>query len=351
MAEEWQLVSVDNRASSGHLGKLKKFFWNPSRAVSFLKAVVVPSTYKLDTRTPGDQAKAQRAALESQSSALLLTLPIELLLIIAEDLGKDYLHLLCFSLTCTFLWEITGHARYHSLCSELKKESWSGSRIILIGDRAKGLPKSMLTHEDKQELGLPRQRKDIRFNVAGRAFYRVAQDSFRNFSHIPNDLILGDRRVRTNSKLRGELLNANRNEQCMRWISINRDNCVLKRQDGDFWMLRNLSQREYVLLPHSRVSKVSVTQVLYSLVGESEYSYCSYSDGDEGKWAGDRIDLTVLSIHQQEHGNDAKWMDITFYIIQQLEELAYETEFPEEVRALMYEEEEEEEEEDLEESD
>ncbi|KAJ3821520.1 hypothetical protein F5880DRAFT_815488 [Lentinula raphanica] len=310
MVQHWQLISIDNRATAGHLGEIKRFFWRPSRAIFHLPAVAVPLAYKIDNRSPGDQAKAQRMALESQRSSLLLTLPFELLLIIAEDLGKDYLHLLCFSLTCSFLSEITAHARYHSLCYKLKQESWSGSRIILIGNRSKSLPKTMLTNEEKEELGLP---NDTKSRIVARALYHVAYDSFQKLSHIPNDLVFGDQRVRTNPKLHDELLTATGNERHMDWISITRKDCVLQRQHEDSWMLRNLSKREYVILPDSGY----IMQFLYNLVGVTEYSFT----GTKGTWAGDRIDLTVDSTHRQEHGEAADWMDITSRVAQELESL------------------------------
>ncbi|KAJ3817211.1 hypothetical protein F5880DRAFT_102425 [Lentinula raphanica] len=318
MGEYFKLISIDNRASAGHLGKLPEFFWYWSRAVSYLKTVAVPSTYKLDTRSPEDRAKAQRMALESQSSTLLLKLPVELLLIIAGDLRKDYLHLLCFSLTCTFLWEITGQARYHSLCYKLKQESWSRNRIILIGDyAAANLPESMLTDEEKEELGLLDEHYNI-FGI-GSALYYVASDSFRDLAYMSNDLILGDERVQTNSTLRRELKKANRNAQCMPWISVNREDCVLKLQDGDSWMLRNLSKRVYVTLPNS---ERKIAQVLHCLVGHSQYSYFLHSKEGNGNWAGDRIEVTVVSVHRREHGDDINWVDITLGVKKHLQRLA-----------------------------
>ncbi|KAJ3823318.1 hypothetical protein F5880DRAFT_1652253 [Lentinula raphanica] len=321
MGECWQLLSIDNWATTGHeLGKLKEFFWCPNHALSFLKAVVMPSTYKSDTRSPEDQARAQRMALEPQSSTLLLTLPVELLLIIAEDLGKDYLHLLCFSLTCTFLWEITGRTRYHSLYRRLKQDSWSGSCIILIGEYADRLPDSMLTDEEKEEFKLLDERRYSLYGLAG-SLYSIAYDNFRQLSRIPKYPIFGDQRVRRNPKLLDELMDAHDIEQCMPWVSVNRKDCVVERQDGDRWMLRNLSKREYVTLANSR----HVMQILYTLVGETQYSCYSFSDEGPENWEGDRIDLTVASVHQQEVGDDVnEWADITRYVIKELVKRAYE---------------------------
>ncbi|KAJ3729744.1 hypothetical protein C8R42DRAFT_652795 [Lentinula raphanica] len=168
----------------------------------------------------------------------------------------------------------------------------------------------MLTNEEKEELGLP---NDTKSRIVARALYHVAYDSFQKLSHIPNDLVFGDQRVRTNPKLHDELLTATGNERHMDWISITRKDCVLQRQHEDSWMLRNLSKREYVILPDSGY----IMQFLYNLVGVTEYSFT----GTKGTWAGDRIDLTVDSTHRQEHGEAADWMDITSRVAQELESL------------------------------
>ncbi|KAJ3823319.1 hypothetical protein F5880DRAFT_1612991 [Lentinula raphanica] len=316
MGESWQLISIENRTTAGHIGKLVEFFWWANHIVSYLKAPVIPSTYKLDTRSPEDRNEAQRLALESQSSTLLFALPVELLLIIAENLSNDYLHLLCFSLTCTFSWEITSQARYDSLCYRLKQESWSGTRIILVGEYGENAPYSkLLTDKDKAELGLhDRMDDDSHWHscALGAALFDVACEDFRVLPFEPSNLILGDQRVRTNPQLRIELLNAECSMRCKPWISIHWKNFMFQRQNGDHWVLRNLTKREYVTLHQSR----NIMQVLFILVGASEYSCFSIN------WTGDRIDLTVVSIHQQEHGDNANWRDVTLGVIRRLKDQA-----------------------------
>lgn len=41
-----------------------------------------------------------------------------------------------------------------------------------------------------------------------------------------------------------------------------------------------------------------------------------------GKWAGHRIDITLASVHKQEHEDDSNWKDITPHIKEFLEWLA-----------------------------
>ncbi|KAJ3838185.1 hypothetical protein F5878DRAFT_182198 [Lentinula raphanica] len=314
MRQHWQLISIDNQRTTGPLGQLDEFFWNPTSVMPQLQAPVVPSIYKLNTTTNlEDRGKAERTALELQPSMLLLALPVELLLIIAEDLGKDYLDLLCFSLTCTFLWEITGQSRYHSLCCKLENESWARSRILLVGDFAVTLPKSMLTDIETDELGL---------DESNNALYRVALDSFQVFGST-DSLIMGHPRVQTNSNLRRELLDANHNTQLKPWISFHWKDFTPIQEHGDHWMLRNLLQREYVSLARPD----NIMQALYTLTAtRTTHSNLSMFAGldwlAEGPWAGDRIDLTLVSIHRQEHGDGGDWKDITPDVIQDLEALA-----------------------------
>ncbi|KAJ3763017.1 hypothetical protein EV360DRAFT_78796 [Lentinula raphanica] len=322
MGQYWQIISIDNKETLGHLGKLGEVFWSPSSTViSYIRAPVVPSRYKPITRSLEEKPEVQSLASKwSQSvttpTAPLLALPVELLMIIIEDLGKDYLDLLCFALSCTLLWEITGQTRCDSLCSQLRKESWAGSRIILLGDNAGTLPKSMLTDEELEELGLTQSRPKHR----GSELYFGAMDRFR----VPSrkDLILGDERVRSNSKLLDELRLARRNERFNRWIEIKRSDFTVSRQNGDRWMIRNLSKREYVTLLRAR----NLTQVLYTLIGRSNdpaVYMCGGSWLIKGSWAGDRIDLTVVSVHNQEYSDEAEWKDITGRVIERLEKLAF----------------------------
>ncbi|KAJ3753309.1 hypothetical protein EV360DRAFT_74609 [Lentinula raphanica] len=152
MGQYWNLINIDHREAMGNMGKLGEFFWYASRLVDRLMPLRLSEKYESEV---GSLEEIKRKAVTGDSStSALLTLPIELLLLIIEDLGKDYLNLLCFSMTCTLLWELSGKARYDSLSSELDRHRWAGSRIILLGDYAGTLPPSMLSAQDIEELGL-----------------------------------------------------------------------------------------------------------------------------------------------------------------------------------------------------
>lgn len=83
--------------------------------------------------------------------ATLLTLPVELLLIIAENLLDSYIDVLCLALTCVKMWEATTKIRYQSLSAKIQGRSWAGSRMICLGDCARRL---LIVHtaEEREEL-------------------------------------------------------------------------------------------------------------------------------------------------------------------------------------------------------
>ncbi|GAW03951.1 hypothetical protein LENED_005706 [Lentinula edodes] len=50
MGQYWAIISIDNRETTGHLGKLGEFFWMPEDSlVSCLTTPVIPSSYKTDS--------------------------------------------------------------------------------------------------------------------------------------------------------------------------------------------------------------------------------------------------------------------------------------------------------------
>ncbi|KAJ3927181.1 MAG: hypothetical protein NXY57DRAFT_651112 [Lentinula lateritia] len=151
MGQYWTVINIDNRESSGRLGKLGEFFWHFNPIINYLVAPNIPTCYKL--RTPMEKSQT------NSSGATLLTLPDELLLIIAEELVEDYLVLMCLSLTCVAMWEVTEQVRYRSLYAKLKTFSWAGGRIILLGDYGRALPDGVLTAEDIKQLKLTKHAK------------------------------------------------------------------------------------------------------------------------------------------------------------------------------------------------
>ncbi|KAJ3773941.1 hypothetical protein FB446DRAFT_505305 [Lentinula raphanica] len=321
MGQYWRLINIDKREATSDMGKLQEFFYDQGHIVDYLIPLVLPSKYRSDLISLEDsiQKFARKNPSTSASTAILLTLPVELLLLIVDELSDDYLPLLCFSLTCTFLWDITGQARYHSLSSSLNKLSWAGDRIILLGDWARLLPSSMLSDEEVEELKLDDSPSDT--------LAEALIDAARGFPEPPNMNSIGplyDRRVQTNPDFEIELWDILDHDSRFRpWIWLHWRDFKVRKPEGDRWMVRNLSKREYVTKASSR----DLTQMIYCLIGYSD-------DGDSaprgsewlvhGVWAGDRIDITLVSVHQQEHGNELDWKDVTVGVKQQLREVVEE---------------------------
>ncbi|KAH7870909.1 uncharacterized protein C8R40DRAFT_615511 [Lentinula edodes] len=50
MGQYWAIISIDNRETARHLGKLGEFFWIPDDSlVSRLTTPVIPASYKTDS--------------------------------------------------------------------------------------------------------------------------------------------------------------------------------------------------------------------------------------------------------------------------------------------------------------
>ncbi|KAJ3717539.1 hypothetical protein C8R42DRAFT_181853 [Lentinula raphanica] len=333
MGQYWNLINIDHREAMGNMGKLGEFFWYASRLVDRLMPLRLSEKYESDI---GSLEEIKRKAVtglvdrdfqihnltvlpknRDSSTSALLTLPIELLLLIIEDLGKDYLNLLCFSMTCTLLWELSGKARYDSLSSELDRHRWAGCRIILLGDYAGTLPPSMLSAQDIEELGLG----DSQNQEIGSALYEAARD-FDEPSLNQVSPLFANEKVRANMKLRKELERDAYTLHFGHWICFTWENFILPKPEGDRWMVRNLSKRQYM----TKSSKRYLTQMIYCLIGRSDDPSVSMPGGDwliRGPWAGDRIDITLVSIHEEEHGNEKdQWKDITDGVMQKLRDVS-----------------------------
>ncbi|KAJ3712236.1 hypothetical protein C8R42DRAFT_323189 [Lentinula raphanica] len=177
MPQSWRLINIDRKEATGSWGNPQDFFYYSSHdslnVVDYLTPLVLHSSYKSDIISLEEsfQRYAQTNRNMASTGILPARLPIELVLRIVEHLRDDYLPLLCLSLTCTFFWDITGQARYHSLTSAVNKHSWAGDRIILVGDSARSLPPSILSDNDVEELRL-----NGRSDTLAEALYDAARD-------------------------------------------------------------------------------------------------------------------------------------------------------------------------------
>ncbi|KAJ3981491.1 hypothetical protein F5890DRAFT_1535318 [Lentinula detonsa] len=229
----------------------------------------------------------------------------------------DYLALICFSVTCVSMWEVTQPVRYNLLQSVLDYRSWAGSRIILLGDHARALPEGTLTDEEIEQLASSDEDEELDNDIANLG--RHLNDASDYFQRASLKLIFFDHEeIRKNPSLYQQLM-------CLPapfhyWLLFFWDRFMPERTEGDSWVVRNFTKREIVVKSRSR----HLTSVLFSLIGCSDKSL-SMLGGDwlvDGAWAGDSIDITLASIHEQEHGNETDWKDITAEVKQKLEILA-----------------------------
>ncbi|KAJ3893526.1 hypothetical protein GG344DRAFT_43116 [Lentinula edodes] len=318
MGQYWTIMSIDNSEATGHLGKLGEFFWMPDNSlVSCLTTPVIPSFYK--TAAIASFGGKSQNLKKNYPPSILLSLPHELLLVIAEELSEDYLDLICFSVTCIDAWELTGECRYQSLSQKIKSKSWAGSRIILLGDYAGALPKGLLTDAEKKELRLDGY-ADHEF---GSLLY--AHPAFRMPSYkILNDFYYDE--IAQDDDLFHELQYFAHREPFSRWIMLPGNFKLTRSSSKDRWMIRNLTKQEYAI-----TRRRNLTQIVYSLIGCSDDPSVSMQ-GERcsvlinGPWAGDRIDITLVSIHRKEHTPEERssWKDITISVKELLEALAAE---------------------------
>ncbi|KAF9073875.1 hypothetical protein BDP27DRAFT_1318304 [Rhodocollybia butyracea] len=317
MRQAWRLISIDNQVTV-HFAVMGKIFWEDRKdLLARLVRPIIPSVYKSSSPI----TKNLSVLLASK----LFTLPVEILVTIAEELLEDYLDLICFSLACVYLWEVTQKVRYRSLYAELNKRSWAGSRMILLGDHAKALPKGCLTREELNGFRLKVGEEPVE---EGQILCELAAIHFP----CPSSrfcLSAGkDERAQLFSDSGRELRKLAQIEQVNPWLSFDENSFTPVRGPLDHWMLRNLSKREFV----KKSSSDHLTPALYSLIGWSDDPSVSIYGGElflPGAWAGDRIDIELASIHEQEHENGSGWTDITASVAKTLKMIASENQYDE----------------------
>ncbi|KAF9066093.1 hypothetical protein BDP27DRAFT_1424232 [Rhodocollybia butyracea] len=316
MGQYWRLVNIDKVETfgSGHWGKLGACFWYASQGVlDRLSTAVNPY------RWPKLMSKDKRSPAV-QTSMLLIKLPPELLQAIAKSLMGDFASLMAFSFTCVTMWEVTEDVRFLYLRTELQYRSWEGNRIIFLGDYTRDLPQGLLTGEDREKLN---EWAEI---MKSRSHYEPPDDVSEDVSllnralHNMEDEFLTDYLVYTDIP------------EAYRWSNLRFTGftlrCAPSTSPENRWMLRNLTKKEYVIRSTAGISSDSgLTQALFSLICWSDDSSISMECDDadrermiRGPWAGDRIDLTVDSLH--DHKNDSAWRDITKDVLVFLEKLA-----------------------------
>ncbi|KAE9402986.1 hypothetical protein BT96DRAFT_973932 [Gymnopus androsaceus JB14] len=306
------LISIDNLQIS--LGAdFGEFFWDEDNDKIYrLIAPVIPSSYLESDRL------VQRI---STTATPFLNLPPELLFLVAEYL--DYADVLCLSLTCPNMWSATSRIRYISLSTKLNRRSWAGSRLICLGDYAEDLPTGLITSSDLEQmdeiLGHPTIFEEDDGPTEPRDFallYRVYQSYYSRPERFLT--ICGTSEKRRYMNLLSEPSIPRRVSH--KWTSLNERDFIPKPKPGmkdDRWMLRNLSKKEFVIKAQLTGGVHGLLQALYTLITWSNDPGISMVCEEEvseaiirGPWAGDRIDVTLKSIHDFEQEGES-WEDIT----------------------------------------
>lgn len=273
-------------------------------------------------------------SLDSTAVAPLLTLPVELLQVIAQEMIDNYLDVLCLALTCIAMWEITERARYLSYLAELQSQNWAGSRMICFGDHALSLPKGLLTLDDRERFkevmgeywwgDLADENDEDSRDLA---IIRRARHTFstpRKWSLYRSDDTHG---LDAPEEIEREIYTSlGGKKAAMCWTDIRK--WLVLQPPEDRWMLRNLSKQEFVLKSKGS-DPSSLVQALRSLIcwsTDPDVSMdCDQSIAETlvcGPWAGDRIDITLFSLHNEQQRNNGDWHDITARVAELLEKLA-----------------------------
>ncbi|KAJ3758022.1 hypothetical protein EV360DRAFT_83454 [Lentinula raphanica] len=334
MGMDWAVYNIDKQTVISQ-PKLHEFFWFPYDSqhpssesditTNLLTTPIIPSCFKPKSSLLTG-ARVQNAKISAAPAVTtLLSLPPELLLAVAEELAEDYLDLIFFSTTCATMWELTQPIRYRVICSEIRAKSWAGCRVVLIGGTNHTLPHGMLTDGEKEYF-----RRCIRASGEWIEEYELDTDNV-NLSVVPcweGSLDLPKISPRYSSQ---RLRNNRSQRQAVtslfhvfgRWLSFDWREFMPNKEEGDNWMIRNFTKREYV------ISVRHLTQMLYSLTGFFSDAFSEESEWyAHGDWAGDRIDITLTSMHKQEHGDESDWKDITEGIRKKLNALCQSSEGP-----------------------
>ncbi|KAF9066094.1 hypothetical protein BDP27DRAFT_1331196 [Rhodocollybia butyracea] len=316
MGQYWTLVNIDKaQVASEHWGKLGEFFWSShSKVLDRLSTAVNLSEW------PKLMSK-DKCSPAAQTASFLTKLPVELLQAIAKSLIGDFADLMSFSLTCLTMWEVAEGVRFLYLRTELQRRSWNGNRIILLGDYTRRLPQKLLTEEDREMLKEKAEIYDEEGSDDGsdNGFGDADVSLLNRASHEmeENYLHYGDG---VRNRIYGLAYYRYVVPEAREWFYLDISRMTLRHAPStteaeDRWMLRNLTKQEFVIKSKGTTPS-ALAQALFSLISWSDdpsISMCC-DDADAGRmvrgpWAGDRIDVTLYSLH--EHKNDPDWKDIT----------------------------------------
>ncbi|KAJ3772828.1 hypothetical protein FB446DRAFT_33543 [Lentinula raphanica] len=159
MQELWIIFNIDKMRTITQTVFNDSFWDTDTLTTNLLKTPVFPSCYEFKRRVFKARLQKEISGNDTSAAMSLLSLPLELLFAIAEQF-EDYVDLICFSLTCATLWELTHPIRYRMVCAEVRAKSWAGCRIVFFGEYTTTVPNGMLTDKEiaYYKTGLSRRR-------------------------------------------------------------------------------------------------------------------------------------------------------------------------------------------------
>jgi hypothetical protein len=280
MGQYWNIVCMDKRQASGHLGKMGELLYRdaPDWLVNLL------TTCKF--------AKLKLAPLPVKPTDVYLTklvssieaLPPEILDKICSFLPTTD-DVLCFGLTCYQFLEI---GRQNIIKREKTEIApWAGKRIICIGDYARDYPESFLTQQERDE-------------ISEENMYHYVCDFFEK------PVIYAQMWAYNYKRTYNYVKNSNLDANILEKLTHNIKPIYAKNSE---YILRNLSTKEYVCA--NKIPKPAMFGLGHILIIQTCWSSdpsisMNYNDDiTRGPWAGNRFDITTIE------NIDINWKDVS----------------------------------------
>ncbi|KAF9073887.1 hypothetical protein BDP27DRAFT_1360111 [Rhodocollybia butyracea] len=251
----------------------ENFFWQSHQDVLDSISTVVDPCHGPDLNSPA-----------VQTATLLTKLPVEFLQAIAKELIDNFADLMYFSYTCVKVWEVAEDVRFLYLRIGLQRKSWksnypSGRRNSRV---TAGTADDRKKLKEKAEMQKSQSDDDEGSNEEGSDDDDICRLRLVEYDVIP---------------------------EAFQWFFLHLLLFTCTSSTEDRWMLRNWTKKEFVIKSKGLTSD-GLLQALFSLISWSNEPTismaCDKSDAERmihGPWAGDRIDVTLYSLHQ--HKNDS----------------------------------------------
>jgi hypothetical protein len=296
MGQYWKILDIDRREELPNKNGLK--LWeivNSDTAQQLVHLLARPTFLQCNEILYQESAGAARPATEgsgvSSNIGRLTKLPNELFIILTGFLTDS--DAIILGLTCRALWLNMQARVQEALIADAAR--WSGHRIITLGDYADALPPNMLTEAEETEL----------------RHFSFGAEAETKLLHMAVECLLDPTDARLLRTLTGSLYNF--------------------ADDEDGYVLRNLSQHEYVrgnALVELCGIKAKLQQPFIQPVGFGELLAMNTQWTDDpsgtigpmkGRWAGDRFDIVLMKTLERE-GTGGTWRDISEDAVNMLEE-------------------------------